>query len=176
MTERRYDRLSASSQRYGELAKENYDRVRALAEALRSGFCAYLDSGDPPCVLLVPPAGPFEPKDAGDHAFSIPPGGFQPLGPISFGFAVRVQKPDRWLRVTLTCVKEADMFEVQVAGGGAYAFKLPLADQDPDDFFQHLYNHIVGWFEAAISDYEHGEYGSRGIGFDFAQPQDVAAD
>ena len=164
----RYDTLIVLAARYRALAEENYARIRALAEALQSGFCAYLNSAAPPCVLLVPPAGPFEPRAYGDRAFSTPPTGFQALGPILFGLAVRVSETNDWIRVTMECAKEGENFTVSMHGGASHTFRLPLYDQDPSDFFAALYQHVSTVFSGAIDDYEHGRYGVREMGFDFS--------
>ena len=39
-TVRRFDELIDRAALYQELAKENYDRVRRIAEGIRAGFCA----------------------------------------------------------------------------------------------------------------------------------------
>ena len=164
----RHAMLLALADRYRALADENYARIRRLAEAIQSGFCAYLNSADPPCVLLVPPTGPFEPIAYGDRAFSAPPRGFRPLGPVHFGLAVRVGGPTEWLRVTLGCEKEGETFTVNLMGGGSHEFRLPLKEQDPTEFFEALYAHVRNFFESAIDDYQHGRYGQRDMGFDFS--------
>jgi hypothetical protein len=164
----RYAALTALAARYRGLAAENYGRTRALAESIRSGFCTYLNSDDPPCVMLVPPFGPFEPKPYDHLAFSVPPAGFQPLGPIQFGLAVRVSSTNDWIRVVLECVKEGDRFTVDIHGGGEHRFRLPLREQDPSEFFAALYAHLESFFAGAIEDYEHGRYGVRDMGFDFS--------
>jgi hypothetical protein len=173
----RYEALTALAARYRALARENYDRARALAEAIRSGFCAYLGSSAPPCVLLVPPFGPFEPIAYGDRAFSTPPAGFQPLAPILFGLAVRVGEESpggEWLRVTLECVKEGETFKVDIHGGGELRFQLPLHEQDPTELFAALLAHVEGFFTRAIDDYALGQYGQTDMGFGFSPrpPQD----
>lgn len=171
MTDMHYRDLLAVADRYRMLSQENYDRIRMIAEELRAGFCAYLGAEGPPCVLLAPPSGPFEPRDYGDQAFSVPPKGFRPLGPISFGFAVRVSEPGDWLRLVLTCQKEGEFFSVRIAGGGAYTFELPLSKQNPREFYDMLKAHLIGWFERSVSEYEHGAYGERAIGFDFFEAE-----
>ncbi len=163
----RFEDLLATVERYQVLAAENYDRIRHLAEDLRDGLCDYLGASDGVCVYLVPPAGPFQPKPYGDEAFSIPPRGFRPLGPVAFGLAVRVSRGTAWLRLTLECRKAGDIFTVQIQGGEAYDFALPLSAMDPDPFFGEVYNHIRSWFATRIERYEEGDYGSREIGFDF---------
>lgn len=170
----RYENLAALAARYRTLAGENYGRTRAFAETLRGGFCGYLNSDSPPCVLLVPPAGPFEPRAYGDFAFSVPPSGFQPLGPIAFGLAVRVSAQNDWIRLTLECVKEADAFIVTIFGGGESSVRMPADEQNPVEFFAALYEHLHAFFDQAIDDYEHGRYGSREIGFDFSQTPQLA--
>lgn len=170
----RYETLAALAARYRALAAENYARTRALAESLRAGFCGYLNSDDPPCVLLVPPAGPFEPRAYGDFAFSVPPSGFQPLGPIAFGLAVRVSSQNDWIRLTLECLKEADSFIITIYGGGESSVRMPVSERNPTEFYAALYEHLHAFFDQAIDDYEHGRYGQREIGFDFSQPPQIA--
>lgn len=152
---------------YRHRARENYNRIRALAEALRSGFCAYIHSENPPCVLLVPPTGPFEPRDHGAAAFSVPEEGMQPLGPVAFGLAVRVTKGGDWLRKAVVCHKEGERFMVEVQNGPSHQFTLPLHEADPTEFFEELYAHIVAYFTEAVEHYDEGDFGDREIGFDF---------
>jgi len=170
----RYEELTSAAARYGELATENYTRIRSLAEAIQSGFCSYLNSGHPPCVLLVPPQGPFEPKAYGDGAFSAPPRGFQPLGPVQFGLAVRVSDKGDWVRIILNCSKEGETFTVDLADGGEHRFPLPLHEQDPMEFFGALHTHVMDFFGRAVDDYQHGRYGQRDIGFDLLPAQDTS--
>lgn len=164
----RFETLLETVERYQALAAENYDRIRKLAEELRQGLCDFMDANDGVCVHLVPPTGPFEPKPYGDNAFSIPPRGFRPLGPVAFGLAVRVSRDTDWLRLTMECRKSGDIFTVQIAEGAEYQFKLPLAENDPQPFYEHVYEHVQGWFATKMDRYLQGEYGSREIGFDFA--------
>ena len=164
----RYDDLLATVESYQALAAENYDRIRSLAEQVRSGLCDYLGATDGVCVHLVPPAGAFEPKAYGDQAFSIPPRGFRPLGPIAFGLAVRVTKGTDWLRLTMECRKVGDSFIVQIEDGAEYTFSLPLTEADQTPFYEHVYSHILRWFADNMERYKDGDYGTREIGFDFA--------
>ena len=165
----RFEELLATVTRYQALASENYKRVRTLAEELRAGLCSYIGAMDGVCVRLVPPAGPFEPKDYGDQAFSIPPRGFRPLGPILFGLGVRVSTGTDWMRVTIECQKIGDDFIAHLVGGHDYQLALPLKDNDPDPFYDHIYNHVLDWFQGQIDQYEAGDYGGREIGFDFSR-------
>ena len=164
----RFEELVATVETYQTLANENYNRIRTLAEGPREGMCDFLDAKDGICVHLVPPVGPFEPKAYGDKAFSVPPRGFRPLGPVAFGLAVRVTKGTDWLRVTMECRKIGDLFVVQIEDGREYEFKLPLADADPQPFYVHIYEHVFSWFAERIERYKEGDYGTREIGFDFA--------
>lgn len=169
----RFDELLETVETYQTLATENYDRIRRLAEELRDGLCVYLGASDGECVHLVPPAGPFQPRPYGDLAFSVPPRGFRPLGPIRFGVAVRVTKGTDWLRITLDCRKAGDTFTVQIEGGSEYSFKLPLAENDPEPFYEQIYSHVRSWFAERIERYRDGDAGTREIGFDFAvEPED----
>lgn len=165
----RFDDLIKKVEHYQSLAAENYDRVRRLAEELREGLCAYIGSNDGVCVRLVPPAGAFEPKDYGDKAFSVPPKGFRPLGPIMFGLAVRVSKGTDWMRVTMECQKIGDTFITRIAGGEEYELSIPLKDNDPEPFYDHIYDHVMNWFGVQIERYKAGDYGRREIGFDFSR-------
>lgn len=165
----RFDELIETVETYQALAAENYTRIRQLAEGLREGLCAHIGSGMGICVHLVPPAGPFQPKPYGDEAFSVPPRGFRPLGPIAFGLAVRVSKGTDWLRLTLEGHKVGDRFTVHIMGGEAYAFSLPLKDADAAPFYDHVYQHVHDWFRTGIERYREGDASSREIGFDFAE-------
>ncbi|MFN7055390.1 hypothetical protein [Hyphomonas sp.] len=167
----RFDDLVATVETYQALAEENYNRIRRLAEDVRLGLCHYLDAGDGNCVHLVPPGGPFEARSYGDQAFSIPPRGFRPLGPVSFGLAVRISRKSDWLRLTLHCRKTGDTFVVQIEEGSEYEFHLPILEADAGPFYDHLYDHILGWFTDNIERYQEGAYGARAIGFDFSRPE-----
>ncbi len=164
----RFDKLIETVDTYQDLAAENYNRIRSLAEEMRGGLCDYIGASDGICVQLVPPAGPFEPRAHGDAAFSIPPRGFRPLGPVSFGLAVRVSKANDWLRIGLECRKVGDAFVVQIESGAEYEFRLPLTPEAQAPFYEHVYSHILTWFSEEIDRYRNGEYGKREIGFDFA--------
>ena len=165
----RFEALISTVATYQKLAAENYSRVRALAEELRAGLCGYIGAFDGVCVRLVPPAGPFEAKDYGDQAFSIPPQGFRPLGAILFGLAFRVSTGTDWMRVTMECQKIGDTFIVHIVGGEEYELSLPLKDNDTEPFYNHIYQHVLNWFEDQIHRYQAGEYGRREIGFDFSR-------
>lgn len=164
----RLDKLEETVETYQALAAENYDRIRGLAEQIRGGLCDYIGMGEMTCVYLVPPTGAFEPKAHGDTAFSLPPRGFRPLGPISFGLAVRLSRSNNWLRVTMECRKVGEAFIVEIEDGAEYEFSLPLSFETQLPFYEHIYSHILNWFTDQIERYKNGEYGSRVIGFDFA--------
>lgn len=164
----KFDALLERAAEYQELAKEHYDRVRRIADGIQSGFCKYLASSDGVCVHLVPPQGAFQPKEYGDAAFSMPPRGFRHIGPIAFGLAVRVTRRTDWLRMTLICSKKGDSFEVSIVDGGSHKFDLPFTDDDHQDFYEKLYDHITSWLDDKIKLYQDGDYSSRSIGFDFS--------
>ncbi len=165
----RFDDLVRTVDEYQKLAGENYTRVRKLAEELREGLCAFIGASDGPCVRLVPPTGPFEAKDYGDEAFSLPPAGFRPLSPILFGLAVRVSRSVDWMRVTLECQKIGDSFVARIAGGTDFRLAMPLAENDPEPFYGHVFQHVQGWFQTQIEHYQAGDYGKREIGFDISR-------
>ena len=157
----RFDELITTVEAYQALAAENYNRIRSLAEEMRAGLCDYIGAADGMCVHLVPPKGPFEPRPHGDQAFSLPPRGFRPLVPISFGLAVRVSKAEE-------CRKVGEVFIIEIEDGAKFEFRLPLRDQDPEPFHAHVFSHVLNWFQENIERYEVGDYGTREIGFDFA--------
>ncbi|MHA7858711.1 MAG: hypothetical protein ACX94D_11550 [Henriciella sp.] len=168
----RFEELISTVSRYQTLAAENYTRVRSLAEELRAGLCAHIGMKDGVCVQLVPPTGQFEPRDYGDQAFSIPPQGFRPLGAIQFGLAIRVLGEKDWMRVTMQCQKIGDEFIAQIVGGEEYRLNIPLQENDPEPFYDHIYEHVLEWFQTQIERYEAGDYGSREIGFDLSRDID----
>ena len=169
----RHAALVASATAFRTRAAEHYLAVRRLAEELRDGFCGYLQSDAPPCVQLVVPAGPFEGRDYGDQAFSAPPEGFQPLGPIAFGLAVRVTGANDWMRLVVSCAKEGERFIVSVKDGPTLDVVMPLTDADKAAFFDLLFGHMCGWFDEHVALYDDGAYGGREIGFDFGGPARV---
>lgn len=164
----RFDDLLATVDVYQKLAGENYDRIRGLAEDLKDGMCGFMGTKTGVCVHLVPPAGPFKPKAHTDEAFSLPPRGFRALGPVAFGLAFRVSEGTDWLRVTFQCQKLGDEFTVNIIDGQKYTFVLPLAENDTEPFYQHVYDHLQNWFESRIEQYKNGDYAGD-IGFDFAE-------
>ena len=170
----RFEDLKAIAKTYQDLAAENYARVRQLAEEVRGGFCDYLDASDGICVQLVPPVGEFQPKPYGDQAFSVPPKGFRPLGPIAFGLAVRVTGGTDWIRITTQCQKIGDRFVLDIQGGESFTLELPLTEQDSTRLFEYLFNHLKTWFQATMDHYEAGDYGTREIGFDFSRDDPAA--
>lgn len=168
----RHRALKETATRYGALSLQNYAHIRALAERIASGLCAYLDPDDPPCVFLVPPQGPFQPRDYGGRAFTVPGRGFLPLGPIGFGLAVRVSGQTDYIRLVLSCAREGEELVVRIKEGGAYEFHTG-EDADLSDFFEHLYQHILNWYEERIRLYEEGNYSGGGIGFEMVRVDDV---
>ena len=164
----RFEELTETVEAYQSRAAENYDRIRKLASELKEGFCAFLGSGMGVCVHLVPPTGPFQPRTDLNTAFSVPPRGFRPLGPVLFGMAVRVSKGTDWIRVVMHCHKQGDKFTVHVDQGPSYTFSLPLEDHTPTEFYQILFEHIKSQFTEAIDRYDRGT-DARSIGFDFTE-------
>lgn len=146
----RFEKLIETVETYQKLAEENYSRIRRLAEDVRAGLCDYIGAPDGVCVHLVPPRG------------------FRPLGPVSFGLAFRVSKQADWLRLHFECRKTGEDFVVGIEDGAQYTFTLPIEDGDSGPFYAHIFEYILGWFQANIESYRDGAYGTRGIGFDFA--------
>lgn len=171
----RFETLVNTVAEHQELAAQNYDRIRRLATELRDGFCEWLGSKDGVCVRLVPPVGAFQPKDYGDEVFSIPPKGFRPLGPVAFGLAIRVTHGTDWMRLTMIARKTGDRFRVEIQGGAEHEFSLPLATNNPEPFYEVIFNHVENFFVEGIERYKHGEYSPREIGFDFSDDEVTAS-
>ena len=168
-TQARFDALIDRAAEYQKLAMENYDRVRRIADGIQKGFCAYLAAKDGVCVRLVPPFGPFQPKEYGDEALSMPPRGFRHIAPIAFGLAVRVTRGTDWLRMVVTCAKQGDSFDVSILDGPSQEFALPFGEDDHQEFYELLYRHVLHFLDEGIRLYEEGLYGgSRTIGFDLS--------
>ncbi|MDZ4761564.1 MAG: hypothetical protein SGJ21_10870 [Alphaproteobacteria bacterium] len=163
----RFEALTAITARHQTLAAENYDRVRALAEHVRTGFCEYLEAPGGDCVLLVPPLGPFDPKNYGDEAFSMAPTGFRQIAPIVFGLAVRATAAGDWMRLVMQCSKQGEAFQVDFADGQSHAFDMPFETADHVPFFNLVFEHLLDGFREQTRQYEEGDYGSRAIGFEF---------
>lgn len=162
----RFAELVAIVARHQELAAEHYARVRQVGEGVRAGLCDYLDARDGECVRLVPPAGPFQPRNYGEEAFSMPPRGFRFIVPVLFGLAVRVTRGVDWIRIALRCTKEGETFRIDLADGKSHACRVPFTESEHVELYEMIYRHVVDVFEDQIGQYEHGEYGVREIGFD----------
>lgn len=171
----RFETLVNTVAEHQSLAAENYDRIRKLATELRAGLCDWMSTTDGVCVRLVPPVGPFQPKDYGDEVFSIPPRGFRPLGPVAFGLAMRVSSGSDWMRLTLVGRKTGDRFRVEIQGGAEHEFILPLSENSPEPFYQMIFEHVQKFFEDGIDRYKNGEYSQREIGFDFSDDEVTAS-
>ncbi len=164
----KFEELLEKAAVYQELASENYDRVRRIAEGIQSGFCKFLNSSDGACVRLVPPQGPFQPKLYGDEAFSMPSRGFRHIAPIAFGLAVRVTHETDWIRAVLICSKQGEHFNVAIMEGQSHDFELPFTDDDHQEFYQALFQHFMDWLDERIDNYREGSYSRTSIGFDFS--------
>jgi hypothetical protein len=172
----RFDDLADAASRYGALALDNYAQIRSVAENVAIGFCRHL-GGPGKCVFLVPPEGAWAPQPYQSGAFSVSGTGFLPLGPISFGLAVKVSRSGDWLRLVLTCSKNGPAMDIGIEGGRHFSLGLPIGEADLTELFVQLEDHLVDWFKEQSDHYEHGAYGSREIGFEFvhADPDDEAS-
>ncbi len=164
----RFDQFLTITRQYQTLVSENYTLIRTLADQISEGFEAYMGSTTGECAHLVPPGGAFKPRPYGDKALSIPSFGFRHLEPISFGLAIRVSPGTDWVRLILTCSKLGDKVTVEILGGGKYILSMPLDGNDTESFYEHIYDFVYDRFKDRIERYENGAYGSREIGFDFA--------
>ena len=65
--------------------------------------------------------------------------------------------------------KIGDSFIARIVGGEEYRLTIPLKDNDPEPFYDHIYEHVLDWFKVQIERYEAGDYGTREIGFDISR-------
>ena len=161
----RFDLISDAANEYGKRSFDNYAQIRSVAEQMKNGLCAYLDS-ERECVFLVPPQGAFVSQNYGSAAFSVAGKGFLPLEPISFGLAVRVSESGDFMRMVLHCRKEGSHLYMQVEEDKTYDFDLPLNETELNACLEGLYQYLLHWFKDRVERYDHGNYGTSDIGFD----------
>jgi len=161
----RLSKITKAATIYGERSFQNYAQIRSVAEAIRDGLCAWLDN-EKQCVFLVPPQGPFTAQNYRSAAFSVSGKGFLPLEPISFGLAVNISGEGDYMRLVLTCRKEGDHMYIHIEEGREEDLRLPLEDTQMTKFFESIFEHLLGWFETRVDQYDNGNYGNNDIGFD----------
>lgn len=171
MSDSRLGKIMAAADKMGDRSFQNYVQIRSVAEQIRDGFCAWLDSSQQ-CVFLVPPQGPFQAQNYRSAAFSVSGKGFLPLEPISFGLAVKVTAQDDYMRMVLTCRKEGDRMFVQVENQAQFEIDLPVSEDRLNVLYEDLYGYLLSWFESRIENYDHGRYGMADIGFDIQRMED----
>ena len=165
MSVTRLNDLSKAAQIYGQRSFDNYAQIRSIAEQIRDGLCAWLDSSQK-CVFLVPPQGAFKSENYGSAAFSVAGKGFLPLEPISFGLAVRISEDDDFMRLVMTARKEGERMFLSLDNGKMLALALPAQEAELATIFETLYEHLLQWFTHRVDNYDNGDYGSTDIGFD----------
>jgi len=167
----RLTKISEAAKVYGSRSFDNYAQIRSVAEQLRDGLCAWLDS-DKQCVFLVPPQGAFSAQNYRSAAFSVTGKGFLPLEPISFGLAINISGDGDFMRLVLTCRKEGDKMYIHVDEGREADLELPLQEKDLISFYESIYEHLMVWFEGRVDQYDNGSYGNNDIGFDIMRVDD----
>lgn len=157
---------------YGARSFDNYAKIRSVAETLRDLLCAWLHSGDEPCVYLVPPEGPFQAENYQSGAFSVSGKGYLPLKPISFGLAVRISEDKDYMRLQLHCQKEGDLMKISIGKESPISVKLPLDEAEMIPLFEQIHGHILAFFQNSVAKYDEGDYGTSVIGFDIYRVQE----
>ena len=163
--------ISEAAKIYGERSFDNYVQIRSVAEQIAKGLCDWLDDG-PQCVYLVPPQGAFTAQNYRSAAFSVSGTGFLPLEPISFGLAVNISGDNDFMRLVLTCRKEGDKMYIHLDEGVETDLLLPASKEDLSVFYEKVYEHLLGWFEKRVDQYDNGNYGNNDIGFDIMRVDD----
>ncbi len=167
----RLTKIAAAAKIYGSRSFDNYAQIRSVAEQIRDGLCAWLDS-DQKCVFLVPPQGPFTAQNYRSAAFSVTGKGFLPLEPISFGLAINISGDGDFMRLVLTCRKEGDKMFIHLDEGREADLMLPLQEKALIGFYESIYEHLMIWFEGRVDQYDNGSYGNNDIGFDIMRVDD----
>ncbi len=165
MTGTKLQAIEKAAEIYGSRSFDNYAQIRSVAEHIRNSLCAFLDN-EKECVFLVPPQGPFQAQNYQSAAFSVSGKGFLPLEPISFGLAVKVSTEGDYMRLVITCRKEGRRMFIMVENHASHTIDLPIDDHDRAAMCEALYDHLIGWFNERVENYDHGSYGSADIGFD----------
>ena len=70
------------------------------------------------------------------------------------------------MRLVMTCRKEGEKMFVNIEDGRAIELALPLQQTELAQFFEHIYTHLLLWFEGRVDQYDNGQYGNADIGFD----------
>ena len=151
---------------YGARSFDNYVQIRSLAETLRDLLCIWLHPEDDPCVFLVPPEGPFQAQNYQSGAFSVSGQGYLPLKPISFGLAVRISEDKDYMRLQLHCQKEGQLMKISIGKESPISVELPLDESQMTPLFELIYDHIMGFFQDSVAQYDEGDYGTSAIVFD----------
>ncbi len=162
----RLSNIWRAAETYGARSFDNYAQVRSVAETVRDLLCQWLDTGDEPCVYLVPPEGPFQAENYQSGAFSVAGKGYLPLKPISFGLAIRISEDKDYMRLQMHCQKEGNQMKISIAKESAVAVQLPLDEAQLTPLFDRIYNHILAFFKDSVDQYDEGDYGTSVIGFD----------
>ena len=161
----RFQALAEIAGDYGDRALENYSSIRNIAQSVRDSLRDHL-CADGDCVFLVPPGGKFGARDYGSGAFSVAGRGFLPLEPLSFGLAVRVSDRKDYIRIVMTCRREADTMFVTPDTGRPFRLSLPPTESELEEMTEALYDYLIDWFASRIDRYDNGSYGNNDIGFD----------
>jgi len=154
---------------YGQRSFDNYVQIRSVAETLRDLLCAWLHTGDKPCVYLVPPEGPFQPQNYQSGAYSVAGTGYLPLQPITFGLAVRISEANDFMRLVMHCQKEGELMKISIGKESPTPLTLPLDEDELTPLFESIYSHILGFFTHSVEKYDEGDYGTATIGFDISR-------
>ncbi len=165
-TDTRLSHIWNAAHIYGTRSFDNYAQIRSLAETLRDLLCIWLHPGDGPCVFLVPPEGPFQAQNYQSGAFSVSGQGYLPLKPISFGLAVRISEDKDYMRLQMNCQKEGQLMRISIGQESPIAVALPINEAELTPLFELIYDHILGFFQTSVAQYDEGDYGTSAIGFD----------
>lgn len=152
---------------YGDAAMENFLRCRALGNAIADGLHAYLEAPEP-CVSLVPPGGPFDPKKTyGDKAFSYDENRPIRLEPIVFGICVVVPNAEDsgtlWIRTPVKVEVKDEMFEIFVAHQARVRIPLDFEGR-LKPVFESLMKEFLRMFKQELADFGDERYQNQ-IGF-----------
>lgn len=161
-----FEETQALASQYGELALENYGRVRRLAELIEEGWQSFTGAPDN-CCFIVPPGPQWAPGKFGRQAFSVYGLPHLPLGPVAFGVALLVSASGDYMRFILSAMKEGEQLSVDIKGGPK--IKLPLLAKPEEllPLFGAMHEQMTRTLALQIDHYQKGDLGLRDMGFDF---------
>ena len=71
-----------------------------------------------------------------------------------------------YMRLQLHCQKEGQLMKISIGKESPISVELPLDESQMTPLFELIYDHIMGFFQDSVAQYDEGDYGTSAIGFD----------